>query len=87
VLRLDAHSGAVLARIKLGGTPVEAVAGPDGLVWVSDKQRSLVFRIDPATNSIVDHFAGGPGAYALAPAGTSVWITSFAGTDVRRYDS
>jgi streptogramin lyase len=86
VLRVDPGSGAVRARIHLGGTPVEAAAGPDGLVWVTDKERSLVFRIDPAANSVVDSFAAGPGAYAMAPVGRSMWITSYAGSDVRRFE-
>jgi len=87
VLRVDPRSGAVDARIALGGTPVEAIAGPDGLVWVTDKERSVVVRIDPATNSVVDSFRAGPGAFAMARVGDSVWVTSFAGWDMRRFDS
>ena len=86
MLRVDPTSGAVLARIHVGGTPVEAASGPDGLVWVTDKERSLVFRIDPATNAITDSFRAGRGAYTMARAGDSMWITSFAGSDVRRFD-
>jgi streptogramin lyase len=85
VLRIDPASGSVRARTELGGTPVEAVAGPDGLVWVTDKERWQVTRIDPSTNRIVDSFPAGPGAYAMVRVGDSVWITSFAGSDVRRY--
>jgi len=86
VLRLDSHTGAVLARVHLGGTPADTTAGPDGLVWVTDKERSLVFRVDPTRNAIVDSFPAGPGAFSLARLGNSVWVTSFAGADVRRYD-
>jgi streptogramin lyase len=85
VLRVDPRSGDVRAHIEIGGTPVEAIAGPDGLVWVTDKERSLVFRLDPATNVIRDSFHAGPGAYAMARVGGSVWVTSFAGSDIRRY--
>jgi hypothetical protein len=52
---------------------------------LTDKEHSSVFRIDPATNQIVDSFSAGPGAYAMARIGGSVWITSFAGNDVRRF--
>jgi streptogramin lyase len=86
VLRLDAHSGAVLRRVHLGGTPADVAAGPDGLVWVTDKERSQVFRVDPMARGILDSFAAGPGAFALARLGSSVWVTSFAGDDVRRFD-
>jgi streptogramin lyase len=86
VLRVDTASGKVLGRLRLGGTPAEAAAGPDGLVWVTDKERSLVHRVDPKQVTLVDSFAAGPGAYSLARAGEAMWITSFAGADVRRYD-
>jgi streptogramin lyase len=86
VLRVAPRSGDVRARIPLGGTPAEAAAGQDGLVWVTDKERSLVNRIDPATNRVVDTFPAGPGAYSLARFAGSTWIASFAGSDVRRYD-
>lgn len=85
VLRLDARSGVVLGRLRLGGTPAEAAAGPDGLVWVTDKERSLVHRVDPKRFELVDSFPAGPGAYSLARAGDAMWITSFAGADIRRY--
>ena len=86
VLRLDSHTGAVLARAHPGGTPADITAGPDALVWVTDKERSLVFRVNPKGNAVVDSFPAGPGAFSLARLGNSVWVTSFAGADVRRYD-
>lgn len=85
VLRVDARSGRVLGRLRLGGTPAEAATGPGGLVWVTDKERSLVHRVDPKRVALVDSFPAGPGAYSLARAGGAMWITSFAGVDVRRY--
>jgi DNA-binding beta-propeller fold protein YncE len=85
VLRLDPGTGRVLARIRVGGTPADIASGPDGLVWVTDKERSLVFRLDPAGNRVVDSFAAGPGAFAHARAGPAMWVTSFAGADVRAF--
>lgn len=85
-LRVDARSGAVLGRVLLGGTPAEAAAGPDGLVWVTDKERSLVHRIAGANGVVLGSFPAGPGAFALARVGGSMWVTSFAGVDVRRYE-
>ena len=55
-------------------------------MWVTDKQYSVVHRLDPSGGSVVDSFPAGPGAFAQARLGRSVWITSFAGTDVRRFD-
>ena len=86
VLRVDARSGKVLARLRLGGTPGEAAAGPDGLVWVTDKERSLVYRIYAKSAVVVNSFPAGPGAYSLARVDGAMWVTSFAGADVRRFD-
>ena len=85
VLQIDPRRGKLLGHYVLGGTPAEAAAGPDGLVWVTDKERSLVHRVDPVNRHLVDAFAAGPGAYALARTGDAMWITSFAGSDVRRF--
>jgi streptogramin lyase len=55
-------------------------------IWVTNKERSLVHRIDPSSGHVIDAFPAGPGALAQARFGGSVWISSFAGSDVRRYD-
>jgi streptogramin lyase len=86
LLEVDAATGKVLARVQIGGTLAEAAEGPDALVWVTDKERSLVHRIDTTQATLTDTFAAGPGAFALARAGNSMWVTSFAGADVRRFD-
>ncbi len=86
LLEVDAATGKVLARVQIGGTLAEAAEGPDALVWVTDKERSLVHRIDMTQATPTDTFAAGPGAFALARAGNSMWVTSFAGADVRRFD-
>ena len=86
ILKVDASTGAVLARLSVGGTPAEAGVGPDGLVWVTDKERSLIHRIRAQPVAVIDSFPAGPGAFSLARAGASMWVTSFAGADVRRFD-
>jgi streptogramin lyase len=86
VLRIDARTGRVLSRLKIGETLGNAALGPDGLVWVTDKQNSVVHRLDARGRRVVDGFPAGPGAFALARAGEAMWVTSFAGVDVRRYD-
>jgi streptogramin lyase len=86
LVKVDPGTGKVLARLRLGGTLAEAAEGPDALVWVTDKERSLVHRIYAGQATVTDTFEAGPGAFALARAGDSMWITSFAGADVRRFD-
>jgi hypothetical protein len=90
-LRLAPRTGALLGHFELGGTPAEAGAGgsPESFsgVWVTDKEHSRVHRIDPVAAHVVDSFPAGPGALALERFAGSVWVTSFAGSDVRRFDS
>jgi streptogramin lyase len=85
VVRVDTRSRDLVARIPLAGTPARVAAAPDGTVWVTDKEQNRVIRINPATNTVVDEFPAGPGAFALARVGGSMWVTSYAGSDVRRY--
>ena len=84
VLQIDPRRAKFFGHYELGGNvPAEAAAGPDGLVWVTDMERSLVHRVDPVNRHLVDAFAAGP-AYALARTGGAMRITSFAGSDVRQ---
>jgi streptogramin lyase len=85
LLALDARSGARRGRLVLGGTLADSALGPDGLLWVTDKERSLIHRVDPQRVTSVDSFPAGRGAFALVRAGGGMWVTSFAGSDVRRY--
>jgi streptogramin lyase len=86
IVRVEPRSGRVLSRFHIGETLGEAAEAPDGLVWVTDKEHSVVRRLTLEGNLVVDSFPAGPGAFALARAGTSMWVTSFAGSDVRRFD-
>jgi len=88
-LRLAARTGAVRGHFPLGGTLAEAAAGAEraASVWVTDKEHSRVHRLDPAAAQVVDSFTAGPGALALEHFAGSVWVTSFAGSDVRRFDT
>jgi len=52
---------------------------------VAEKERDTITRIDPATNAVIDVSRAGNGALAVAVARGSMWITSFAGSDVWRY--
>ena len=85
-LRLDPRTGNLLSQQKLGETLAHAALGPDGLVWMTDKQNSVVHRLTSDGRVLLDRFPAGPGAFALARVGGSMWISSFAGSDVRRYE-
>ena len=83
--RSPARDG-VLSRLLIDETLAYSAEAPDGLVWVTDKQHSVVHRVTTDGRSVVDSFPAGPGAFALARLGSSMWVTSFAGSDVRRFD-
>jgi streptogramin lyase len=88
-LRLAPRTGALRGRFPLGSTLAEAAAGDGSAasVWVTDKEHSRVHRLDPVAGRVVDSFPAGPGALALEHFAGSVWVTSFAGSDVRRFDT
>jgi streptogramin lyase len=91
VLRVDPRTGELLGHLPLRGTTGESAAAQGAIeghwtIWVTDKERSLVHRVDPSTGQLLDAFPAGPGAYSLARFAGSMWITSFAGSDVRRFD-
>jgi streptogramin lyase len=75
----------VIGRLGIGETLGDLAPASDGLVWVTDKQHNLVHRVDPAGTGIVDSFPAGPGAFAVARTGDTMWVTSYAGSDVRGY--
>ena len=88
-LRLDPGTGTPRGRFRLGSTLAEAAlgAGSSAGVWVTDKEHGRVHRLDPVAGQVVDSFPAGPGALALQHFAGSVWVTSFAGSDVRRFDA
>jgi streptogramin lyase len=85
VVRVDPADGRVLSRLRIGETLAQAAEGPDGLVWVTDKQHSVVHRLDQGGTRVVDTFPAGPAAFGLVRVGDAMWVTSFAGSDVRRF--
>ena len=87
ILRLDPGTGRLLSRLHIGETLADAAAAPDGLVWVTDKEHSVVHRVSVNGRSVVDSVPAGPGAFAVARLGKAMWVSSFAGSDVRRFDS
>ena len=85
LLHVDPETGALLARLHVGATLTQAAVAPDGTLWVPDKERSVVFRVDPRRAEVIDSFPAGPGAYLALSAYGSMWVLSYAGRDVRRF--
>jgi streptogramin lyase len=68
-----------------GKTLAQAATAPDGSIWMPDKEQNLVYRIDPKRAAVIDSFGAGPGAFVALRAYGSMWVTSYAGSDVRRF--
>jgi YVTN family beta-propeller protein len=85
LLQFDPVARRVLAHLEVGRTLAQGAVAPDGTIWVPDKEQNLVYRIDPNRRRVVDSFPAGPGAYVTLRAYGSMWVTSYAGRDVRRF--
>jgi streptogramin lyase len=86
-VRVDAADGRVIASFPIGGTPAEVAAAPDGTIWVADKERDTITRIDPVPNRVIDVIPAGDGALSIAVALGDMWVTNFAGSDVWRFSA
>lgn len=86
-VRVDEADGHVIASFRIGGTPAGVAATPDGTIWVAEKERDTITRIDPVTNRVIDVTPAGDGALSIAVAGSDMWVTNFAGSDVWRFSA
>jgi hypothetical protein len=73
VYRIDPSSGAVVATVHVGGSPVEIAAGAGG-VWVVDDSSGRLDRVDPLSNRLVARIKLPDSAGPVAVAGGSVWV-------------
>jgi hypothetical protein len=76
VVRIDATSNAVRARIWIGSLTFGIAAGPD-VVWVSgrsfDDRHAMLWRVDPATNTVVATITTSVNCGALAVDAGVTW--------------
>lgn len=85
LVHFDPKGERVLGTVRLGRTLGHPSAAAGGMVWVPDKEIDRVFRVDPESGRVLDSFAGGDGALEALRAFGSMWVTSYAGSDVWRY--
>jgi streptogramin lyase len=85
LVQFDPIARRVLAHLEVGRTLAQGALAPDGTIWVPDKEQNIVYRVDPSRRRVVDSFPAGPGAYVTLRAYGSMWVTSYAGRDVRRF--
>jgi streptogramin lyase len=85
LVHLDPRSQRVLGTTRFGRTLGHPAGDGAGTVWVPDKEIDRVFRVDPATGKPIASFPGGDGAFEALRAFGSMWVTSYAGSDVWRF--
>jgi YVTN family beta-propeller protein len=74
VSRLDAVSGGVIERIRMGGDP-GSIASGGGAIWVASSVAATVTRIDPTTESITQRIQlPGANPSAIAYGAGRVWV-------------
>jgi streptogramin lyase len=86
-VRIDPKTSRVVASFRIRGTPTGIAAAADGLIWVAEKERDTIARIDPISNKLIDVTPAGNGALSIVRAAGDMWVTNFAGTDVWRFDA
>ena len=74
----------MVARIQVGGQPVDGAIGPDGLVWIPNLAQNVIHRIDPATNAVVDAVPAGLSPFVVTVGYGDVWAPAYGGTSVWR---
>jgi streptogramin lyase len=85
LLHFDPVTRRVRAHLEVGRTLATGAVAQDGTIWIPDKEQNLVYRVDRARQRVIDSFPAGPGAFVALRAYGSMWVTSFAGSDVRRF--
>ena len=85
LVRFDPVARRVVAHLEVGRTLATGALAPDDTIWIPDKEQNIVYRVDQARQRVVDSFPAGPGAFVTLRAYGSMWVTSYAGRDVRRF--
>jgi YVTN family beta-propeller protein len=76
LVRIDANTRRILARIRVGDGPLSVATGAGG-VWVTNRRSHSVTRVDPRTNTVAAtiRFRGDLSPYGVAVGGGGVWVS------------
>jgi YVTN family beta-propeller protein len=85
VLRIDPHTGRVLARITVGSAPIW-IDGDRTAIWVANYNAATVSRIDPHQNKVTKTIAVGSQPEGLAITGHTLWVTNQLDGTISRID-
>ena len=84
IVRIDAATNKVVARISVSGGPTDGSVLSDGSVWFPLLTSNRVVEIDPATNAVVAQVDVGNGPFVANEAFGDLWVGSWRGSDVWR---
>src|SRR5262245_27954961 len=73
LVRIDARSGRVQARLATGDRPFHALSAV-GSIWVTNLYSSTVARVDPASNRVIARIPVGARPYGLASGAGGIWV-------------
>jgi YVTN family beta-propeller protein len=76
-----------IARNLVLPSPPGAAVSADGSVWVTSPERSVVYRIDPVTASVVQTIPVGSSPSAITAAGLDIWVASTLNGTISRIDA
>ena len=86
VVQFDAHQARIETTIPVANG-VSGIAFGEGAVWVVDRNRELVLRIDPnSPGAVPDEVPVGRSPQAVAVGAGSVWVTSVLDRTLWRID-
>lgn len=87
VVRIDPETAEIVATIEVApGHEVTDVEGTDDAVWATAKVPGMVYRIDPATNTVVAEIRAGRYAHGIVIAPDAVWVSNAHEETVSRID-
>jgi DNA-binding beta-propeller fold protein YncE len=86
VVAVDAASAKVVATIDGLGTDLWDLKSGYGSIWVVDRTKRQLLKIDPTTATVAARIGIGPGGSGLAMAGGAVWVVDDADASLRRVD-
>jgi YVTN family beta-propeller protein len=87
-VRIDATTNAVTASVKFGSgnDEIGGIGANAAGVWVTDFDTNIVYRIDPATNTVVAQIPVGRNPEGLVATADAVWVANHRGGSVSRID-
>jgi streptogramin lyase len=87
VVRIDPKTAKIVATIPVSAdADLTEVEGDDHAIWATAKESNTIYRIDPATNTVVTKILGGAYAHGILVQPDAIWISNAHEDTVTRID-